>query len=263
MGATADAGGLDLRLGWYFPSAQSNLFEDVFSLYTKGAAFGVTSPPGIQSSEWDSFTGGIEYNHKVANNVELAVSVDGYSKTLDTSYRDYVRGDDSPIQQTLRLSIVPIGLSLRLVPTSRSARLAPFVVVGVDAMVYEYEEFGDFVDFFDPRPEIIADSFASQRRRLRLPRRRRPARLGQRRLRDRRGGALLLEQDPDGRGFQPERDRPRGPRGHDRFPRQVLKHRPDRADFLLYSLPFGWPMRRPVAATSLLVTLCPCSIRAC
>jgi hypothetical protein len=33
------------------------------------------------------------------------------------------------------------------------------VVVGIDAMVYEYEEFGDFVDFFDPDLEIIPDSF--------------------------------------------------------------------------------------------------------
>jgi hypothetical protein len=161
LGATADAGGLDLRLGWYFPSTDSNLFADVSSLYTKGAAFGQTSPPGIQESDWDSFMGGIEYNHKVANYIELAVSVDGYGKTLDTSYRDYVRQDDSPIQQTLRLSVVPIGLSVRLVPTSRSARLAPFVVAGVDAMVYEYEEFGDFVDFFTPGQEIIPDSFKS------------------------------------------------------------------------------------------------------
>ena len=118
-------------------------------------------PPGVQKSDWHGFFGGIEYNQKIANNVELAVSVDGYSKTLDTSYRDYVNADDRPIQQTLQLSVVPIGLSVRLVPTSRRARIAPFVVVGVDAMVYEYEEFGDFIDFFDPERPIVTDSFVS------------------------------------------------------------------------------------------------------
>jgi hypothetical protein len=161
LGASAEAGGLDLRLGWYFPSANSNLFDDVSSLYTRGVSFAETTPPGVQDGDWDSFYGGIEYNHKVANNVEVGISVDGYNKTLDTSYREYVRQDDSPIQQTLRLSIVPIGLSLRLVPTGRNVKVAPFAVVGIDAMIYKYEEFGDFIDFFDPNREIIADSFIS------------------------------------------------------------------------------------------------------
>jgi hypothetical protein len=72
-----------------------------------------------------------------------------------------VRQDDSPIRQTLKLHVVPIGLSVRFVPTSRRVRFAPFVVAGVDAMVYEYEEFGDFVDFFDPDQPIVPDSFRS------------------------------------------------------------------------------------------------------
>jgi opacity protein-like surface antigen len=157
----AHAGGLDLRFGGYFPSANSNLFADVTSLYTRGASFSTATPPGVQKSDWQGFFGGIEYNQKVANNVELAVHVDGYSKSLDTSYRDYVNFDDSPIQQTLRLMVAPVGVSVRLGPTSRRARLAPFVVAGVDAMVYSYEEFGDFIDFFDPDREILYDSFRS------------------------------------------------------------------------------------------------------
>jgi len=159
FGASAHAGGLDLRFGGYFPSADSSLFVDNTSLYTRQLSFGPEAPPGVQKSDWQGFFGGIEYNQKIANNVELAVSVDGYSKTLDTSYRDYTRFDDSPIQQTLRLSVIPVGLSLRLVPTSRRARVAPFVVVGVDAMVYKYEEYGDFVDFEDPDLEVFTDSF--------------------------------------------------------------------------------------------------------
>jgi hypothetical protein len=161
LGATAHAQGFDVRFGAYFPSANSNLFADVSSLYTRGAAFGTATPPGLTQSDWEGFFGGVEYNHKIVKNVELAVSFDWYGKTLDTSYRDYVRPDDSPILQTLRLQIMPIGVSVRIVPTSRRARVAPFVVAGVDAMVYEYEEFGDFVDFFDPDLTVIPDSFIS------------------------------------------------------------------------------------------------------
>ena len=158
---TARAGGFDVRLGAYFPSANSNLFEDINSLYARGASFGTDTPPGVQKSDWQGFFGGIEYNHKVAHNVELAVSVDGYSKTLDTSYRDYVREDDSPIQQTLHLNVVPVGVSVRFVSTNRHTKVAPFLVLGADAMVYRYEEYGDFVDFFDDDRPVIADSFVS------------------------------------------------------------------------------------------------------
>jgi hypothetical protein len=157
--APAHAGGLDLRFGGYFPSASSNLFDDIHSLYTRGASFSTAIPPGVEQDDWQGLFGGIEYNQKVADFVELAVHVDGYSKSLDTSYREYVNIDDSPILQTLRLSIVPIGFSVRLGPTSRRARLAPFVVAGVDAMIYSYEEFGDFIDFFDPELPIYPDAF--------------------------------------------------------------------------------------------------------
>ncbi len=159
--APAHAGGLDLRFGGYFPSASSNLFDDIHSLYTRGASFSTAIPPGVEQDDWQGLFGGIEYNQKVADFVELAVHVDGYSKSLDTSYREYVNIDDSPILQTLRLSIVPIGFSVRLGPTSRRARLAPFVVAGVDAMIYSYEEFGDFIDFFDDDRPVDFDSFRS------------------------------------------------------------------------------------------------------
>jgi Outer membrane protein beta-barrel domain len=134
----------------------------VSSLYTRGAAFGNDTPPGIQKSDWKGFFGGIEYNQRIANSVEFGVSIDGYSRGLDTSYRDYVRPDDSPIQQRLKLSVVPIGASLRLGPTGRHASIAPFVVVGVDAMVYRYEEYGDFVDFSASGQPIVADSFVDE-----------------------------------------------------------------------------------------------------
>jgi hypothetical protein len=159
--ASAQAGGLDLRFGGYFPSADSNLFDDDADLYTRGAAFGAATPPGLKDSDWDGFAGGIEYNHKLAHNVEWAVHVDGYGRTLDTSYRHYTRTDGSPILQTLKLEIVPIGASIRIVPTSRRARFAPFLAVGADLVYYKYREFGDFIDFFDPDRPIIADSFRS------------------------------------------------------------------------------------------------------
>ena len=57
---------------------------------------------------------------------------------------------------------VPVGVTVRLVPTSRRSRIAPYIGAGVDAFFWKYEEFGDFVAFpFQPGDPIISDSFRS------------------------------------------------------------------------------------------------------
>ncbi len=145
----ARAGGLDLRGGAFFPRADSNRFTDDEELFN------------VTKSDFRGAAGGIEYNMRLAHNVELGVSIDGYGRSIDTSYRNYVRSDDSEIRQTIKLDIVPVGVSVRIVPTGRHVRFAPFAAAGVDAFFWHYEEVGDFIDFGDPARPIIADRFVS------------------------------------------------------------------------------------------------------
>jgi len=147
--ASARAGGFDIRFGGFQPHVNSNLFDDDAELYT------------IQKRNWRGFTGGAEFSSRIARNVEIGFHLDGYGRERDTSYREFVREDGSEIRQTLKLTIVPVGVTVRLVPTSRNARIAPFIGAGADAFFWKYEEFGDFVDFFDPELRIEADSFQS------------------------------------------------------------------------------------------------------
>jgi len=113
--------------------------------------------------EWIGFTGGVEYNHVLVDNVELGVHVDGYGRTVETSYRDftYPYPDGGEIYQSLRLTIVPSGVTLRLVPTGKRTKFAPYVGGGVDLVYYKYEEFGDLIDFFDPDMPVYSDAFFS------------------------------------------------------------------------------------------------------
>jgi outer membrane protein W len=156
------AQGLDLRVGAFLPrqrdcgvpsnvSAEYTLFQDVCDLYAVG------------TGAFDGVYGGIEYNHVIMNNVELAVHFDGHSKTVDTFYRDYERpGSGGDIFQTLRLQTAPLGVSLRFIPTAKRHKFAPFVGGGVDAVFYKYEEWGDFIDFFDPDLPIYNDAFVGE-----------------------------------------------------------------------------------------------------
>jgi Outer membrane protein beta-barrel domain len=147
---SAHASGFDLRLGGFVPKASSNLFRDDASLYT------------VRQRDWRGVTGGAEYSLQLADNIELGFSLDGYSRTIDTSYRDFVNDNNGgrDIRQTLRLSAVPLGVNLRFISPTRKS-LSPYASVGADLYFYEYKEFGDFIDFGDPTLPIIADSFVA------------------------------------------------------------------------------------------------------
>lgn len=151
----AVAGGLDLRIGGYFPRGSETLFQDDRSLYF------------VEKSDFYGVYGGVEYNHVLMDNVELGIHLDGYGRTVDTSYRDYTWDDGSEIRQSLKLSMVPLGVSVRFVPTSKRTKIAPFVGGGVDAVFYQYEEFGDFVCFppaggaCEHDWDVVSDAFES------------------------------------------------------------------------------------------------------
>jgi hypothetical protein len=155
----ASAGGLDVRVGSFWPRASSTLFDDVSDLYLRDGR-------EISASDWRGWAGGVEWTMRLARYVELGIHVDGYARSLQTSDRDFVTESGREIRQTLRFENVPIGFSVRFVPTSRRQTVAPFIAAGADLVYWKYEEFGDFVDFdsFDPRDgsfAIYTDAFIS------------------------------------------------------------------------------------------------------
>lgn len=154
---SASAGGLDVRIGGFFPRGSDTLFSDLNSLYTPDE----NPDHGVRARDFRGVFGGIEYNTVILPYLELGVGLDGYGRTVDSSYRDYTNQDQggAEIRQTLKLKIVPLGATLRFVPTSKSAPVAPYVGAGVDAIFYTYEEYGDFIDFWDPNLTIFNDDF--------------------------------------------------------------------------------------------------------
>jgi len=148
--APSHAGGLDLRIGAFFPQAKSNLFDDAATLF-------FVDP----KKDFRGVTGGIEYSTVLTDNVELGLSLDGFDRMHGTSYRDYTHPDGGEIRQTLKLSIVPLGATIRFVPTGRRVAVAPYLGVGADLFYWRWREDGDFIDFGDPSNPIVADSFRS------------------------------------------------------------------------------------------------------
>ena len=163
--AASWASGLEVRLGGFFPRAHSDLFSDDAELYLKeGRTVGRCGDapcPGLRTSDWNGLYGGAEFSFNVARHVEMGLSIDGYGRKIPTSYRDFTRPGGSEVFQTLKLTLVPVGVSLRVLPLDRFAPVQPYVTVGGDVIFYQYEEFGDFIDFFSKNLDISSDSFKS------------------------------------------------------------------------------------------------------
>ena len=147
--ATARASSLELRIGGFLPRADSNLFRDDSDLYT------------VEKRDWRGVTGGAEFSFTPTDHVEIGLHIDGYGRRVDTNYRGYTRESGAEILQTLKLTLVPIGATLRLLPADRDATLSPYLGVGPDLIYYKYEEFGDFIDFQSANLDIASDDFVS------------------------------------------------------------------------------------------------------
>lgn len=169
LASSALAGGsFEVRLGAFVPAANSNLFADTNELFAvESVARRLAEidfdriPDGVSKADWVGGMGGAEIAGRIGRNVELGFHVDGYSRQLDTVYRDHFHQDWRMVPQTFRLQFVPVGVSFRLINNSRRARLSPYVSVGGDMVHYSYTEEGEFVDFYDANKEIYDDYFES------------------------------------------------------------------------------------------------------
>ena len=148
--ANTFASGIELRFGGFDPRGESDLFDDVDELFA------------VQPRDFRGFTGGIEYSLGLGDHFELGFHLDGYGRTVTSSYRDFEHQDGSPIFQDLQLSIVPLGATLRFLPAGRRARISPYIAAGADIIFYKYEEQGEFIDFFTDDLEVSSDAFISE-----------------------------------------------------------------------------------------------------
>jgi opacity protein-like surface antigen len=141
---------LDLRIGGFFPRAESNLFRDDSELYT------------VENDDWRGLTGGVEFRFRVAPSFYVGLNLDGYGRTVHTHYREFTRESGREVTQSLKFNVVPLGASVRWLPRDGRRDTSPYLGAGVDLFFYKYEEFGDFIDFESEDLDILADSFVSE-----------------------------------------------------------------------------------------------------
>ena len=141
--STALASSIELRAGVLFPNTGKatpsdcqtgcNLFADLNELF------------GASKGAWAGATGGVEFSQRLAPGIELGVHMDGYSRRRRTHYVSSAAPGD--LRQTLELSYVPIGVSLRIMPPGPRMAIKPYLAAGPDLVLWEYKEHGGYFDF--------------------------------------------------------------------------------------------------------------------
>jgi hypothetical protein len=86
------------------------------------------------------------------------------TRSVPSVYTDFVEDDQSEIEQTLKLRIVPLTATLRFLPLGSSAPVQPYIGAGIGIFAWRYSESGEFIDFAnggDVFRETYSDSGAT------------------------------------------------------------------------------------------------------
>jgi len=111
-------------------------------------------------SDFNSAAIGAEWLVPLANFVEAGAGVGFSRRTVNSVYTSFVDVDLSEIEQELRLRLVPVAFTVRVLPLGQRNALQPYFGAGLAVVNWRYSEFGDFIDFARNR-EVFTDSFVA------------------------------------------------------------------------------------------------------
>jgi hypothetical protein len=80
---------------------------------------------------------------------------------VNSVYEELVDSDGTEIDQELRLRIIPVSFTIRVLPLGQGAGLQPYVGAGLGIFGWRYSESGEFVDFGTRPPTIFRDQFVA------------------------------------------------------------------------------------------------------
>jgi hypothetical protein len=110
--------------------------------------------------QFDSPSIGAEWLIPLGDFVEAGAGVSVSRRTVASVYQDFVDSDGTEIDQDLRLRLVPLAFTIRLLPLGQFSPVQPYVGAGLGIVNWRYSETGEFVDF-GAGNEIFRDAFTA------------------------------------------------------------------------------------------------------
>lgn len=97
---------------------------------------------------------------------DAGIGIGFYRRTTPAVYTGFVDADGFEIAEDLRLRIVPVTATMRLLPLGHRGLVRPYIGAGVGILAWRYSESGEFVDFEScrtvrgaPNCDIFRDAF--------------------------------------------------------------------------------------------------------
>ncbi len=147
-----------IKGGLYLPRGGSDVFAFNEELLT------------LDSGSYRSGLFGMDVGISLNSRIDLVFGFEYASSSPVSEFRDFVDEFDAPIVQQTKLRQAPLTASVRLNLIERGRAIGsyawipsgavPYVGGGVAIMWWQYEQFGDFVDFSDLT--IFTDHFRTQ-----------------------------------------------------------------------------------------------------
>jgi hypothetical protein len=97
-------------------------------------------------SDFNGASVGGEWLVPLGNYFEGAAGVGFTRRTVPSVYRELVDSDGTEIDQDLRLRIVPVAFTFRVLPMGQSSGVQPYFGAGIGIFNWRYSESGEFVD---------------------------------------------------------------------------------------------------------------------
>jgi hypothetical protein len=103
---------------------------------------------------------GAEYLVPIGEYFEVGAGLGFYRRTVPSVYEDFVDDDGSEIDQDLRLRIIPLTATVRVLPLGQHRAVQPYFGAGFGLFNWRYSESGEFVDFRDN--SIFSERFVAK-----------------------------------------------------------------------------------------------------
>lgn len=147
--ASPDQNAFRVRLGLFEPDAESEYWDDTFSIFSGSA------------NRFEDISFGGDFRWAIGGRSSVMFSGDYYEGSTGQAYLDFVDGFGSPISHTTTLEISSATAAFVFDLTSRRATVVPYVGIGGGIYDWQLSESGDFIDFGVFPEEIFTDRFTA------------------------------------------------------------------------------------------------------
>src|SRR5687768_10615787 len=110
--------------------------------------------------DFNGATVGAEWLIPLGEYFEAGAGLSFSRRTVSSVYLDFVDTDGSEIEQDLRLRLIPIAFTVRVLPLRQTSPVQPYLGAGIGLFGWRYSESGEFVDF-QRRNAIFREQFVA------------------------------------------------------------------------------------------------------